>query len=252
MSSLFVNLVTIMCWDWSGDNHSLQYIPAVVLGLVLLCLKDEDYFFPDATHTVTLVMWALGGYQTWAQPIARLFGQTLGLAASIWICSAATLPHIVIHVQHPLSIVFVLEAVGTALEHMSVVYVILPLLPPENSHGGNFKFPKVKPKSHEDTTAPSNKSVMHAAMTFVGVHFCLWRSLNVEMNPAITLLIAYVRQRQQQPSSAAHHDFLVVDPWSHATMAMWGQCVGLLICIIYTIFYIPRETKYWPATASSK
>ena len=143
MSSLFVNLATIMCWDWSGDNQSLQYIPALVLGLVLMCLKDEDYFFPDATHTVTLVVWALGGYHTWIQPTARLCGQTIGFAVSIWICSFATLPHIKIHVQHPLSIVFVLEMIGTALEHMAVVYVILPLLPPENSHGGKFKFPKV-------------------------------------------------------------------------------------------------------------
>ena len=261
MSSLFVNLATIMCWDWSGDNQSLQYIPALVLGLVLMCLKDEDYFFPDATHTVTLVVWALGGYHTWIQPLARLCGQTIGFAVSIWICSFATLPHIKIHVQHPLSIVFVLEMIGTALEHMAVVYVILPLLPPENSHGGKFKFPKVKPKSHEDTTAPSNKSVMHAAITFIGVHFCLWRSLNVEMNPAITMLIAYVRCLQQKdgshvPSSSSQlghssssvvGDGSIVEPWAHATMGLWGQAVGLFVCIIYTVMYIPREAKYWPA-----
>jgi len=255
MSSLFVNLATIMCWDWSGDKQSLQYIPAIVLGLVLMCLKDEDYFFPDATHTVTLVVWALGGYHTWIQPCARLCGQTLGFAASIWICSFATLPHVVIHVQHPLSIVFVLEIIGTALEHMAVVYVILPLLPPENSHGAKFKFPKVKPKSHEDTVAPSNKSVMHAAITFTGVHFCLWRSLNVEMNPAITLLIAYVRCLQEGSNSnissghgGKEEALGIITPWSHATMGLWGQAVGLLVCIVYTVLYIPREAKYWPAT----
>jgi len=252
LAVLFVNLVTIMCWDFSGDNQALQFVPALVLGLVLLCLKDEDYFFPDASHTVTLVVWALGGYHTWTQPCARLVGQTVGLAVSFWICSAATLPHIVIHVQHPLGIVFALEVIGTALEHMAVVYVILPLLPPESAHGSNFKFPKVKAKSHQDTSAPSNKSVMHAAITFTGVHYCLWRSFNVEMNPAITLLIAYVRQIQSTEVSGhikADND-VQPGPWTHATMAIWGQVVGVLVCIVYTVLYIPRETKYWPSKQS--
>jgi hypothetical protein len=244
LAVLFVNLTTIMCWDYSGDNQALQFIPALVLGLVLLCLKDEDYFFPDASHTVTLVVWALGGYHTWTQPCARLMGQTVGLAVSFWICSTATLPHLVIHVQHPLGIVFALEVIGTALEHMAVVYVILPLLPPESAHGSNFKFPKVKAKSHQDTEAPSNESVMHAAITFTGVHFCLWRSFNVEMNPAITLLIAYVRQIQSNSTGVVVENH---GPWTHATMAIWGQVVGVLVCIVYTVLYIPRETKYWPS-----
>ena len=253
MAVLFVNLTTVMCWDFSGDNQTLQFIPALVLGLVLLCLKDEDYFFPDASHTVTLVVWALGGYRNWSQPCARLLGQTVGLAVSLWICSAATLPHIVIHVQHPLSVVFVLEIIGTALEHMAVVYVILPLLPSESAHGSSFKFPKVKPKSHKDTEAPSNHSVMHAAITFTGVHFCLWRSFNVEMNPSVTILLAYIRQMQQQQQPLAtsdHHSD--PSPWSHATMAIWGQLVGVLVCIVYTVLYVPRETKYWPASVTRR
>ena len=254
MAVLFVNLTTIMCWDFSGDNQALQFIPALVLGLVLLCLKDEDYFFPDASHTVTLVVWALGGYRTWSQPLARLFGQTVGLAVSLWICSVATLPRIAIHVQHPLSIIFVLEIIGTTLEHMAVVYVILPLLPSENAHGSNFKFPKVKPKSHKDTEAPSNHSVMHAAITFTGVHFCLWRSFNVEMNPSVTILIVFVRQiqQQQQTPSPSDHGGDGPSPWSHATMAIWGQLVGVLVCIVYTVLYVPRETKYWPAAVSKR
>jgi hypothetical protein len=245
MAVLFVNLTTIMCWDYSGDNQALQFVPALVLGLVLLCLKDEDYFFPDASHTVTLVVWAIGGYHTWSQPCARLLGQTVGLAVSWWICSTATLPHIVIHVQHPLSIVFALELIGTALEHMAVVYVILPLLPPDSSHGSNFKFPKVKAKSHQDSAAPSNESVMHAAITFTGVHFCLWRAFNVEMNPSITLLIAYIRQMQSETLPSNDHS---AAPWTHATMAIWGQVVGITVCILYTILYVPRESKYWPTS----
>jgi hypothetical protein len=104
---------------------------------------------------------------------------------------------------------------------------------------------------------------MHAAITFIGVHFCLWRSLNVEMNPAITMLIAYVRCLQQNdgpppPSSLGSSSVVglndhggaitTIEPWAHATMGLWGQAVGLFVCIIYTVMYIPREGKYWPAT----
>lgn len=122
----------------------------------------------------------------------------------------------------------------------------------------------MKPKSHEDTAAPSNKSVMHAAITFIGVHFCLWRSLNVEMNPAITMLIAYVRCLQKKDGSSSSSllghasssvvglndssAITIIEPWDHATMGLWGQAVGLFVCIIYTVMYIPREAKYWPAT----
>jgi hypothetical protein len=107
---------------------------------------------------------------------------------------------------------------------------------------------------------------MHAAITFIGVHFCLWRSLNVEMNPAITMLIAYVRCLQQKDGSSSSSSSLLghassvvglndhggaittIEPWAHATMGLWGQAVGLFVCIIYTVMYIPREAKYWPAT----
>lgn len=40
----------------------------------------------------------------------------------------------------------------------------------------------------------------------------------------------------------------MIEPWAHATMGLWGQAVGLFVCIIYTVMYIPREAKYWPAT----
>jgi hypothetical protein len=85
------------------------------------------------------------------------------------------------------------------------------------------------------------------------------------MNPAITMLIAYVRCLQQSATSSSppppssslgssydnssnHGGAIVIEPWAHATMGLWGQAVGLFVCIIYTVMYIPREAKYWPAT----
>ena len=242
LSTLFLILATIFCWNWkANDDAFVQFIPALTMGLVLLCLKDEDYFFPDASWTVTIVLWALGGYGSWVHVLARLVGQSLALAVSIWICFGATMSPIVMHIEHPLWIVFALEMFATMLEHMAVVYVIMPLLPPTNSHGANFLFPKVKPKSDHSTKAPSNPVVMHAAITFSSLHWCLWRAFGTEMNPAITLVIALLRKHQQ---TAAVHDG-GTDPWHHATMAIWGQLVGLFLCIVYTAVYIPRESKLW-------
>jgi hypothetical protein len=28
--------------------------------------------------------------------------------------------------------------------------------------------------------------------------------------------------------------------------------VGVLVCIVYTVLYVPRETKYWPAAVSKR
>ena len=143
VSTLFLILATVFCWGWKTDDAFMQFIPALTMGLVLLCLKDEDYFFPDASWTVTIVLWALGGYGSWTHVIARLLGQSIALVVAFGICKNATVPAIVVHVEQPMSIVFVLVAFATMLEHMAVVYVIMPLLPPSNSHGANFLFPKV-------------------------------------------------------------------------------------------------------------
>ena len=246
VSTLFLILATVFCWGWKTDDAFMQFIPALTMGLVMLCLKDEDYFFPDASWTVTIVLWALGGYGSWTHVFARMTGQSIALAAACWICAHATLPAIVMHVEQPLAIVFVLEMFATMLEHMAVVYVIMPLLPPSNSHGANFLFPKVKPKSDQATKAPSNTVVMHAAVTFASLHWCLWRAFGTEMNPAITIVLSFLR-KQQQSQSLGHG----TDPWHHATIAVWGQIVGVVLCVTYAAVYVPRETKMWRIVAAS-
>ena len=217
----------------------MQFIPAMTMGLVLLCLKDEDFFFPDGSWTVTLVLWSLGGYCSWTHVAARLFGQSLALAVAFLICSAATVPEIIIHVHQPLSVVFALETLGTMIEHMAVVYVIMPLLPAPAPQGqGSFFFPKVKPKSDSATKAPPPAAVMHAAITFSTLHWCMWRGFGAEMNPAVTMLLAYLRTEKE-----------VHDPWHHAVISIWGQVVGLVLCIVYTTVYFPRESKMWRLNA---
>ena len=156
LASLFLNLTTLFCWNSESDT-SIMLIPGISMGLIMLCLKDEDYFFPDGSPMVTLVLWVLGGY-SWLHMAARLIGQCAGFALAVWICSNSVLPDLACKsMRHatPL-LVFVLEMIGTTLEHMAVVYVVMPLLPPAHipsqiSEGFAFVFPKVKPKSHQDS-----------------------------------------------------------------------------------------------------
>ena len=247
LASVLVNLATVLCWTTSTSD-SLQFVPSLVLGLVLICIKDEDYFFPDTSPTVTLVLWILGGY-TWLHVLARVVGQLLGFAVALWIGLYATLPGpLVYRVEHAATVVFALELIGTTLEHMAVVYVILPLLPPAHHHNHNHnnnhsRPPRVKPKSHPDTKAPSNQVVQHAAVAFAGLHWCLSRGFCIEMSPMVTLLIAVLRA--QTLTAAAPFDTLA-HVWTAAAVALWAQAVGVLLCVAYVALFAPREPRAVP------
>jgi len=214
-----------------------------LLVLLPLCVDTwcvQDYFFPDGAWFVTLVLWALGGYGSWMHVVARLLGQTASFAVAFWIVSVAQVPDIIHYTHQPLSIVFFMEMFGTMLEHLAIVYVVMPLLPTPVQHHG-FLFPKVKPKSDHATKAPSNPVVMHSALTFSALHWVLWRGLNVEMNPAISLVLAFLRAKQDALHAEAE--------WHHVTIAVWGQIVGIALCITYTALYFPRESKMWRLSA---
>ena len=234
ISALFINMATVLCW--TSTDISTQFVPAMVLGLVMICIKDEDYFFPDGSFTVTIVLWTVGGYASYTHVIARLFGHMLAFATAAWMLNTAKVPPLNALVEQSMQTIFCFEALATLIEHTAVVYVVMPLLPTINLHGTNFMFPKVKAKSHPDSQAPSNQAVMHVAITFAVLHWCLWRTFGTEMNPVITLLLTLGRAKQ-------HPD---EDPWPHCMLALWGQVVGLFICLVYTSLYVPREAKVWP------
>ena len=85
---------------------------------------------------------------------------------------------------------------------------------------------------------------MHAAITMSTLHWCLWRGFCVEMNPCVTILLALMLQKQGGGEEGTNGDKDVI--WAHAKMALWGQAVGIFLCIVYVAMYAPRESKYWP------
>ena len=273
MASLFTSLATVMFWTTSVTN-TLQFMPSVVMGLVLVCIKDEDYFFPDTSPTITFVLWVLGGY-TWIHALARMIGQVAGFGIALWILLYADTPILVYRVPNPLNVAFAFELIGTTLEHLAIVYVILPLLPPAHHHHHThhhssstaavdslrFVFPKVKPKSHHETQAPSNPVVLHAAIVLGTLHWCLSRGMCIEMSPLQTLLITILRWQNKGGGLLAtesnstdyhHHGEKYHHVWEEFTISLWAQMLGLLICICYVMLFAPRETKYWPAILKLK
>ena len=269
LSSIFVSLSVIFSWDWTGQNFALQFIPGITLGLIMLCLKDEDYFFPDGSPLVTCMLWLMGGYLTWMHSCVRLLAHAIGFGFSYWMCTISPIPVMVYHRQYTANAYFAMETFTTAIEHIALVYVVMPLLPPVNLQGTKFLFPRFKPKAHPETLAPSNAVIMHAAVIFSTVHWVFWRMLSCEMNPQVLLLLTMLREFQESSgmdlaksyhSSQDHGAQLYlpqyqqqglepkpqqkIDHWSFFVMGFWGQLLGLLVSIGYALFFVPRSHKF--------
>jgi hypothetical protein len=142
LAALFINVSAMMYGGMKANSSDplfedpwMQLIPALVMGLVMLSLKDDDFFFPDTTQTMTLLMWAVGAYDNWVHPFARILGQTTAIGVTIWLCKDIPIPLWVSLERLPATI-FACEVISTILEHMAVVYLFLPLLPPIATGGG--------------------------------------------------------------------------------------------------------------------
>ncbi len=239
VASLFVYVSLALFWN-AGDE--LRLAPAATLGLVMLCLKDEDLFFPDASPTVTFLLFVLGGYN-WTHFLARVLGQVCALGISVWFCSMAVLPVLDFRVKQPLNVVFGLEMLGSALEHLAVVYLVLPMLPiPDASsakkkRASYFFFHRLRTsfgkRKCDSVIPPPPQAVLHAALIVTLLHYLLQRGFCVEVNPFSTVLLASVMIIQ----SNNNHEHA---GWDHAGVAIWGQLLGVLFVAAYATAFAPR------------
>ena len=224
LASLFIIMSAVM---YGGEASEMvfadpwtQIIPAVTICGVMLCLKDGDCFFPDATPSVTILMWAVGGYDHWLQPLARIGGQTLAAGVVLWMCHDIAVPSFG-SAGRPPAVIFAFEMTSTTIEHMGAVYLFIPMLPAV-SHG------RVRAKHHHETLAPALQDVMHAALAFAGIHWALRLSFMSEMNPLATIV----------------RHTLWNQGWEECTMAIWGQGVCVLVALIYIVnYYSPRKQR---------
>jgi hypothetical protein len=147
LAALFIIMAEIMYADWT--DPWTQLLPAIAIAGAMVCLKDGDCFFPDATPTVTLLMWSAGAYdKSWLQPCARITGQCLATGVAIAMCRSVMSevpPHIYPKRAH--GSLFVFEALSTVIEHMGAVYLFIPMLPMVTQG-------RVRAKHHHETEAP--------------------------------------------------------------------------------------------------
>jgi hypothetical protein len=90
---------------------------------------------------------------------------------------------------------------------------------------------------------------MHASAAFAGVHWCLRLTFLSEMNPGVTFIKAMLWCWQQTAkenysssmnSTSTHAGKTPSDEiWSECLMAVWGQCVGFIIALVYIVHYLP-------------
>ena len=125
-------------------------------------------------------------------------------------------------VERPGAVVLSFELLSTLIEHMGVVYLFIPMLPPLLGPGAR----RVKAKHHHETEAPGVPEVMQAALAFSVLHWMLRLTFMSEMHPLVTVV-----------KSA-----LANEGWEECLMAVWGQLLGLLVAQVYTFtYYAPRK-----------
>ena len=208
IATLFIYVTVVLYGTVEGD---MRFAPSLAMGLVILCLKDEDLFFPDASATVSVILYYLGAYNG-PELMTRLCGQfcAMVVAFAFFIDSH----HDEIHSSAPMKMVFFYECIGTILEHLTVVYFVVPML--SNAAASVMR--------KSDLTGPSNGIVAHTAIVVGVLHFLLQRGLHAEMNPAGTCLLA----------------LLSIVPMGHAVTALAGQCIGVIFSLVYLIAFAPR------------
>jgi glycerol uptake facilitator-like aquaporin len=208
--------ITVVLFGASDDD--MRFAPSIANGLIILCLKDEDLFFPDGSATVSVILYFLGAYNT-PELLSRLFGQICALAVAFAFFIGAPSPPI--H-DIPLKSVFFYEAMGTIMEHLTIIYFVVPMLcNAATSHGSSA--PGVARRKHE-LVGPPNGVVAHTAVVVAVLHYVLQRGLKAEMNPMATLLLT----------------MLSMLPLNHAFMALAGQCTGVIVAGMYLYAFAPR------------
>ena len=244
VASIFINVTAVVYGDLGFDGTCfsqpwMQLVPALATGLVMMTCKDEHYFPPDATPTVTLLLWSLGAYDSWIQAAARLLGHVCGFFVTWLLCRDMQLSAPLVPTTRPGGVIFGSETLATVVEHFAVVYLFLPLLPPNYSHSARYSFPSIQPKarakSSPQAVPPSNATVLHAAIIFAVSHWCLRVSFLAEMNPSISLLKTVLAPSLLQTQ----------DGWRSCLLTLWGQGVGLLLAILYAVSFAPKADKVW-------
>jgi hypothetical protein len=216
-----------------------QWVPAIAIVAMMLCLKDHSYFCPDGSSMTTIVLLAAGAYTRkndgyilsdngqiyntlWYDVIARLLGQILAYIVAhltIFGPNIHTFDSVPIHELLPRDISIFNETLATFIECVAMGFIIMPLLVPAVS-GYKTYAAKV------DIAPPKNKKLALAAVSLAVIHYTLERIFRTTMHPFIFYMHCYTMDEEACSDT-------------HLYTVMACQGVGLLAACAYCWSFIP-------------
>jgi hypothetical protein len=179
------------------------------------------------------------------------------------------------------------QVIGTALEQLAVVYVVMPLLPPASHPYGNSAISNTMAMLGQSGDAADDMYYLHGHSTV---------AYGAGMLPQHTPLILLPKvmpkshEEAQAPSNQEvmhaalalaglhwclsrglciemnppvtimiavlrqrQHEYAdkAGEVWSMAAVALWGQFVGTVACVAFVALFAPRHTKFWPGILAS-
>ena len=129
-----------------GGDFMKQYVSSISIFIVILAVKDKEYFCPDGTPMTTAVLAASGAYTDkskktdWVDIFVRVSGQlvgwivvcfvTVGLNKGLFAYGVPAYTHKVGTADVQLGLRFMVfnELIATFVECVAISYMIMPLL----------------------------------------------------------------------------------------------------------------------------
>ena len=224
LGSLMLLLVTVACEVMPSVEQELnrEWYVAIATVLSLVCLKDEDFYPPDGAHHITAALYSIGVYDTPMEVFFRILGQTLGVVVGWLIASQLDLSHAKpFHAKTSVGVICTIEALGTLLETLTFVYLLVPLLTVKQPNSNVWR---LKPKADLETHTPSTERLLCVAMVLVVLHWTLFSVFGADLQPAVTLVLAVLRG----------------DTLDVTIGRILAQVVGTGVACFYSKFYVQR------------
>ena len=224
-----------------------QLVSGAAIVVVMMTLKDKNYFCPDGSFMVTVVLMCAGAYTgankgvTWREKVIAQAKATLQHLPDIFVrWTGQILAFIVLYygVVQPRrnslkdapfeqimgeSLEITNEFLATMMECVGTAFCIMPLLRPD----GDARDPNYENAfaSKTDTDPPTNKRLYVAATSLGLLRIVLERLFRTTMNP-----FAFVLQCEIIGQECSH---------DKQTAVIGAQFCGLFVAGVYSYMYLP-------------
>ncbi len=227
-----------------GNDFMKQYVPSVVIFIVMLTIKDKAYFCPDGTPMATVVL-AVSGAYTDKNGVTDFWDIFVRICAQLsgWlvICfgvvrnNAKLFAFGVPEFKHTmggegelagLSVWFAVfnEFFATLIECIAISFVVMPLLVSYASVDADSAF-----KSKEEALPPKNKDLWFASVSLGGLHYVLERVFRTTMNPFVFIM---------------HRCVSSFDDVAWVAVVVLVQALALAAACLYCYFLLPSRKVF--------